>query len=102
MKFKNLHNQKKPLLIANVWDVQSVKIAEELNFQAIGTSSAAIAVYNKQSDVFERNSEIIKKPFRVSNSERGFYYEKNVVLRQKLWILKLTFIYKFSIPVLLS
>ncbi|MRM83099.1 isocitrate lyase/phosphoenolpyruvate mutase family protein [Riemerella anatipestifer] len=43
MKFKNLHNQNTPLLIANVWDVPSAKIAEELNFQAIGTSSAAIA-----------------------------------------------------------
>lgn len=43
MEFKNLHNQDKPLLIANVWDVPSAKIAEELNFQAIGTSSSAIA-----------------------------------------------------------
>ncbi|MHC5363191.1 isocitrate lyase/PEP mutase family protein [Myroides sp. LJL110] len=43
MNFKNLHNQDKPLLIANVWDVQSAKIAEELNFKAIGTSSSAIA-----------------------------------------------------------
>lgn len=43
MKFKNLHNQEKPLLIGNVWDVPSTKIAEKLNFQAIGTSSSAIA-----------------------------------------------------------
>ena len=43
MEFKNLHNQKTPLLIANVWDVASAKIAEKLNFQAIGTSSSAIA-----------------------------------------------------------
>lgn len=43
MKFKNLHNQDKPLLIANVWDIPSAKIAEKLNFQAIGTSSSAIA-----------------------------------------------------------
>lgn len=43
MKFKNLHNQNVPLLIANVWDVQSARIAEEINFQAIGTSSSAIA-----------------------------------------------------------
>ena len=43
MSFKDLHNQKKPLVIANVWDVPSAKIAEELKFQAIGTSSAAIA-----------------------------------------------------------
>lgn len=43
MKFKDLHNQNSPLLIANVWDVPSAKTAEKLNFQAIGTSSAAIA-----------------------------------------------------------
>lgn len=43
MEFKNLHNQEKPLLIGNVWDVPSVKTAEKLNFQAIGTSSSAIA-----------------------------------------------------------
>lgn len=43
MKFKKLHQQKTPLLIGNVWDVASAKIAEKLHFQAIGTSSAAIA-----------------------------------------------------------
>jgi 2-methylisocitrate lyase-like PEP mutase family enzyme len=43
MNFKELHQQNKPLLIGNVWDVPSAKIAEELNFQAIGTSSSAIA-----------------------------------------------------------
>lgn len=43
MNFKDLHNQENPLLIANVWDVPSTKIAEKLNFKAIGTSSSAIA-----------------------------------------------------------
>lgn len=43
MEFKNLHSQDKPLLIGNVWDVPSTKTAEKLNFQAIGTSSSAIA-----------------------------------------------------------
>ena len=43
MDFKNLHNQKEPLLIGNVWDVPSAKAAEKLGFQAIGTSSSAIA-----------------------------------------------------------
>jgi len=43
MEFTELHNQKKPLLIGNVWDVPSAKTAERLNFQAIGTSSSAIA-----------------------------------------------------------
>jgi 2-methylisocitrate lyase-like PEP mutase family enzyme len=43
MSFKKLHEQNNPLVICNVWDVASVKSAEKLNFQAIGTSSAAIA-----------------------------------------------------------
>lgn len=43
LKFKELHRQKQPLLIGNVWNVQSAKVYEKLNFQAIGTSSAAIA-----------------------------------------------------------
>ena len=43
MEFKDLHNQEKPLLIGNVWDVPSTKTAKKLNFQAIGTSSSAIA-----------------------------------------------------------
>jgi 2-methylisocitrate lyase-like PEP mutase family enzyme len=43
IKFKELHHQTKPLMIGNVWNVQSAKVFEKLNFQAIGTSSAAIA-----------------------------------------------------------
>ncbi|MBU2760268.1 isocitrate lyase/PEP mutase family protein [Acidithiobacillus sulfurivorans] len=43
MEFKNLHNQDAPLLISNVWDAMSTQIVEKLGFQAIGTSSAAIA-----------------------------------------------------------
>jgi 2-methylisocitrate lyase-like PEP mutase family enzyme len=43
LKFKELHHQTKPLIIGNVWNVQSAKVYEKLNFQAIGTSSAAIA-----------------------------------------------------------
>lgn len=43
MTFNELHYQDTPLLIANVWDVPSTKTAEKLNFQAVGTSSAAVA-----------------------------------------------------------
>lgn len=43
MNFKSLHNQDSSLLICNVWDAMSAQIAEKLDFQAIGTSSAAIA-----------------------------------------------------------
>ena len=43
MNFKALHQQDKPLLLCNVWDVSSAKVAEKLGFQAIGTSSAALS-----------------------------------------------------------
>ncbi|NEZ59266.1 isocitrate lyase/PEP mutase family protein [Adonisia turfae] len=43
MSFKALHNQEHPLLLCNVWDASSAKLAEKLGFQAMGTSSAAIA-----------------------------------------------------------
>lgn len=43
MTFKDLHNQDIHLLIYNVWDVSGVKLAEKLNFTAVGTSSSAIA-----------------------------------------------------------
>ncbi len=42
-KFKTLHYQEKPLLIANTWDVISTKAAEKAGFEVIGTSSHAIA-----------------------------------------------------------
>ncbi|MEG1027015.1 MAG: isocitrate lyase/phosphoenolpyruvate mutase family protein [Flavobacterium sp.] len=42
-KFKSLHNQNQPLLIANTWDAISSKSAEKAGFQVIGTSSHAIA-----------------------------------------------------------
>lgn len=54
MNFKNLHQQTSPLLLCNVWDVASAKIAEKLNFSAIGTSSSAIATmlgYNDGEEI---------------------------------------------------
>ena len=43
LQFKELHYQINPLIIGNVWNVQSAKVYEKLNFKALGTSSAAIA-----------------------------------------------------------
>ncbi|GKW15626.1 carboxyvinyl-carboxyphosphonate phosphorylmutase [Pectobacterium carotovorum subsp. carotovorum] len=43
MNFTELHHQNKPLLIANVWDAGSAIAAQEAGYQALGTSSAAIA-----------------------------------------------------------
>lgn len=43
MNFKDLHEREDPILICNVWDVQSAITAQQLNFKAMGTSSGAIA-----------------------------------------------------------
>lgn len=41
--FKKLHAQPQLLLLGNVWDAQSAKIAEDAGFKALGSSSHAIA-----------------------------------------------------------
>lgn len=43
MDFTALHFQPSPLLLANVWDASSARAAEQAGYQALGTSSAAIA-----------------------------------------------------------
>ncbi|MEH2920774.1 isocitrate lyase/phosphoenolpyruvate mutase family protein [Samsonia erythrinae] len=43
MDFTELHHQNTPLLIANVWDASSAIAAQQAGYQALGTSSAAIA-----------------------------------------------------------
>ncbi len=41
--FKKLHEQNTPLLLGNVWNAHSAKLAEKAGFQALGSSSHAIA-----------------------------------------------------------
>ncbi|MEX3021071.1 isocitrate lyase/phosphoenolpyruvate mutase family protein [Kluyvera sp. STS39-E] len=43
MDFTALHYQASPLLLANVWDASSARAAAQAGYQALGTSSAAIA-----------------------------------------------------------
>lgn len=42
-KFYQLHHQPKPFILANAWNVKSAKIIEQSGFEAMGTSSGAIA-----------------------------------------------------------
>jgi 2-methylisocitrate lyase-like PEP mutase family enzyme len=42
-KFHQLHHQPAPLILANAWNAKSAQIAESSGFQAIATSSGAIA-----------------------------------------------------------
>ena len=48
--FRKLHHQETPLILCNVWDAASAIIAEKLGYQAIGTSSAAIATSLGKTD----------------------------------------------------
>lgn len=41
--FKALHKDENPLLLANVWDAHTAKLAQKAGYKALGTSSHAIA-----------------------------------------------------------
>ncbi len=43
VRFRELHQQASPLLLGNVWDAHSAKLAEKTGFAALGSSSHAIA-----------------------------------------------------------
>ncbi|WP_231099536.1 isocitrate lyase/PEP mutase family protein [Pseudoalteromonas luteoviolacea] len=71
IEFKQLHQQKMPLLLANVWDVTSAKCAEQAGYQAIGTSSAALAAVLGYEDgeqiPFEELLFVVKRIAASSN-----------------------------------
>ena len=82
MNFEHLHVQKEPLLICNVWDVASAKVAEAVGFQAIATSSGAIASMLGYQDgeemtfaelhyIVKRITECVKLPLSV-DMEAGY------------------------------
>lgn len=89
MNFTELHQQNNPLLIANVWDIPSTKIAEKLGFQAIGTSSAAIASllgYNDGEDMSFSELEYMVKRIRATTQlplsvdiESGYSDDTNTI-----------------------
>jgi 2-methylisocitrate lyase-like PEP mutase family enzyme len=64
-QFRKLHQQHEPLLLGNVWDAKSARIYEQLEYKAIGTSSAAAAEALGYSDgenmPFEEYLFVIKR-----------------------------------------
>ena len=42
-QFRSLHRQSKPLILGNVWDAYTARLAEEAGYKALGSSSHAIA-----------------------------------------------------------
>ncbi len=86
-QFQQLHRQDSPLLLGNVWDVNSALLFQKLGFKAIGTSSAAIATslgddddgesipFKKLLKIVQDIQEKIKIPLTV-DIEGG--YSRNV------------------------
>ncbi len=88
--FKLLHEQKSPLLIGNVWDVQSALMFERVGYKALGTSSAAIASSLGYEDgeqiIFDELHAIVKSitakvaiPLTV-DIEAGYSREANKII----------------------
>lgn len=80
--FKSLHQQEKPLLLGNVWDAHSAKLAEKAGFKALGSSSHAIAFAMGYEDgekirfeelffVIKRIAEAVEIPLSV-DFEAGY------------------------------
>lgn len=71
MDFNKLHFQESPILICNVWDCVSAKVAQDLNFKAIGTSSGAIANMLGYPDgekmIFSELEYIVKRITKTTN-----------------------------------
>jgi 2-methylisocitrate lyase-like PEP mutase family enzyme len=81
-QFKELHAQKTPLVLGNVWDAHTAKLAEEAGFKALGSSSHAIAFAMGYADgeeirpeelffVIERIAKIAQIPLSV-DFEAGY------------------------------
>ncbi len=99
MEFKKLHEQNEPLLICNVWDVPSTKAAEKLNFQAVGTSSAAIATmigYNDGENLSFSELTYFVKRIKANTSlplsvdvESGYSRDPELIVRNINELIKL-------------
>lgn len=69
--FSELHHGPEPLMIGNVWNVQSAKIFEKLGFRAIATSSAAVAetlgYQDGQVMSFEEYAFVVKRIVKTTS-----------------------------------
>jgi 2-methylisocitrate lyase-like PEP mutase family enzyme len=80
--FKQLHQNAEPLLLANIWDVNSAKIFEAGGYKAIGVSSQALAnslgfedgenlPFDSLLQLAKRVVEVVHIPFSV-DMEAGY------------------------------
>jgi len=80
--FYNLHHQKQPLIVGNAWNAKSAQIIEKAGFEAIATSSGAIAdslgykdgeqiPFDEMLYLVKRIKSVINIPLSV-DMERGY------------------------------
>ena len=90
ISFKQLHHGEEPLLLGNVWNVESAKTYEKLGYKALATSSSAVALSLGYEDgeqmTFEEYFYIMKR-IRASVSiplsadlESGYGLENDTVV----------------------
>lgn len=95
--FKKLHQGEEPLLLGNVWNVQSAKVYENSGYKALATSSSAIAMSLGYEDgeqmsfeeyfyIIKRIKECISIPLSV-DLEGGYGSSSEIIASN---ILKLT------------
>jgi len=81
-RFSLLHQNSSPLLLGNIWDVNSAKIFEQTGYKAIGTSSQAVArslgyedgenlPFDALFQLAKRVVEVVNIPFTV-DMEAGY------------------------------
>ncbi|MBC7922373.1 MAG: isocitrate lyase/phosphoenolpyruvate mutase family protein [Ferruginibacter sp.] len=74
--FANLHRNPKPLLLGNIWDVNSAKLLQASGYEAIGVSSQAVAnsfgyedgenmPFELLQQLAKRVAQVVRIPFTV-------------------------------------
>lgn len=92
-KFYQLHHQQSPFILANAWNVRSAQLIEEAGFDAIATSSGAIASslgyedgeripFNELLYIVQRIKVCTNSPLSV-DIERG-YSDDLIILRDNI------------------
>lgn len=90
ISFKQLHHDEEPLLLGNVWNVESAKVYEKMGYKALATSSSTVALSLGYEDgeqmTFEEYFYMIKRikasvsiPLSV-DLESGYGHETDTVV----------------------
>ena len=77
--FKKLHEDKELLLLGNIWDGQSTKVAEEVGFKALGLASHPLAnLYGYEDGEIIRPAEVlymVERILKVAKTPLSVDYE---------------------------